>query len=276
MSYRWWSCCRTSTGRRRRINEDAYLALHDIGLWLIADGMGGHARGDVASHIVVESFSGLGKPHSMEEFAQQVRDRLQQANHRIREEVLTAGSDQLMGSTVVAFLVFKREWRCLWAGDSRAYLMRNGQLTQITQDHSIAQEMVEKGQLQPEEAESHPLANRITRAVGTQHELVLDEYRDFLRDGDAFLLCSDGLNKEVNEQELATILENFDCEEASRELVDLSLERGARDNVTVAVIRFEATTGFGDQLPDTTDFNHALANRRLETVTHRRAGAEQV
>jgi protein phosphatase len=276
MSYRWWSCCRTSTGRRRRINEDAYLALHDIGLWLIADGMGGHARGDVASHIVVESFSGLGKPHSMEDFVQQVRDRLQQANHRIRDEVVKAGSDQLMGSTVVAFLVFKREWRCLWAGDSRAYLMRNGQLTQITQDHSIAQEMVANGQLQPEEAESHPLANRITRAVGTQHELVLDEYRAFLRDGDAFLLCSDGLNKEVNEQELATILESFDCEEASRELVDLSLERGARDNVTVAVIRFEATTGFGDQLPDTTDLNHALANRRLEAVTHRRAGAEQV
>ena len=75
MSYRWWSCCRTNTGRRRRINEDAYLALHDIGLWLIADGMGGHARGDVASHIVVESFSGLGKPHSMEEFAQQVSHR---------------------------------------------------------------------------------------------------------------------------------------------------------------------------------------------------------
>jgi len=276
MSYRWWSCCRTSTGRRRRINEDAYLALHDVGLWLIADGMGGHARGDVASHIVVESFSGLGKPHSMEDFVQQVRDRLQQANHRIRDEVVKAGSDQLMGSTVVAFLVFKREWRCLWAGDSRAYLMRNGQLTQITQDHSIAQEMVANGQLQPEEAESHPLANRITRAVGTQHELVLDEYRAFLRDGDAFLLCSDGLNKEVNEQELATILESFDCEEASRELVDLSLERGARDNVTVAVIRFEATTGFGDQLPDTTDLNHALANRRLEAVTHRRAGAEQV
>lgn len=285
MSYRWWSCCRTSTGRRRRINEDAYLALHDIGLWLIADGMGGHARGDVASHIVVESFSGLDKPYSMEAFAQQVRDRLQQANRRIREEVLKAGSDQVMGSTVVAFLVFKREWRCLWAGDSRAYLMRNGQLTQITQDHSIAQEMVERGQLQPEQAELHPLANRITRAVGTQHELLLDEYRSFLRDGDAFLLCSDGLNKEVNEQELATILESFDCEEASRELVDLSLERGARDNVTVAVIRFEATTGFGDQLPDTTDLNHALANRRLETVTHRRAacrsttvraGAEQV
>jgi protein phosphatase len=276
MSYRWWSCCRTSTGRRRRINEDAYLALHDIGLWLIADGMGGHARGDVASHIVVESFSGLGKPHSMEDFVQQVRDRLQQANHRIRDEVVKAGSDQLMGSTVVAFLVFKREWRCLWAGDSRAYLMRNGQLTQITQDHSIAQEMVANGQLQPEEAESHPLANRITRAVGTQHELVLDEYRAFLRDGDAFLLCSDGLNKEVNEQELATILESFVCEEASRELVDLSRERGARDNVTVAVIRFEATTGFGDQLPDTTDLNHALANRRLEAVTHRRAGAEQV
>ena len=285
MSYRWWSCCRTSTGRQRRINEDAYLALHDVGLWLIADGMGGHARGDVASHIVVEAFRGLGKPYSMDDFAQQVKERLRQANQRIRDEIFKAGSDQLMGSTVVAFLVFKREWRCLWAGDSRAYLMRDGRLTQITQDHSIAQEMVERGQLRPEEAASHPMANRITRAVGTRHELLLDEYRSYLRDGDAFLLCSDGLNKEVNEEELATILEGFDCEEASRELVDLSLERGARDNVTVAVIRFEATTGFGEHMPDTTDLNHALANRRREVTARRhaayrlaasQAGAEKV
>ena len=276
MSYRWWSCCRTTTGRQRSVNEDAYLGLDEQGLWLVADGMGGHARGDVASRLIVEAFEDLGRPPSLDAFAQEVRSRLALANQRMREEARRAGSDQLMGSTVVAFLAYKREWLCMWAGDSRAYLMRNGQLTQITQDHSIAQEMVANGQLQPEEAESHPLANRITRAVGTQHELVLDEYRAFLRDGDAFLLCSDGLNKEVNEQELATILESFDCEEASRELVDLSLERGARDNVTVAVIRFEATTGFGDQLPDTTDLNHALANRRLEAVTHRRAGAEQV
>ena len=266
MSYRWWSSCRTTTGRLRQVNEDAYLNMHDIGLWLIADGMGGHARGDVASRIVIESFSEIGKPHSLEEFATAVKGRLQRANQRIHDEILRTGYEQFMGSTVVAFLVFKREWCCLWAGDSRAYLMRDGRLRQITRDHSIAQEMVENGQLRQDEADQHPMANRITRAVGAQNELALDEYRSSLRDGDAFLLCSDGLYKEVSDHELAAILEDYDCDEASLELLDLTLERGARDNVTVAVIRFEATTGFGDVVPDDTQINHEIADRNLDAV----------
>lgn len=253
MSYRWWSSCRTSTGRLRSVNEDAYLDMPDIGLWLIADGMGGHARGDVASRIVVDAFSGLSRPHSLDDFALQVRARLHSANRRIRDNASSSGTDLIMGSTVVAFLVHKRKWCCLWAGDSRAYLLRGGSLTQITRDHSVAQEMVDRGQLRQEEADIHPLSNRITRAVGTTSDLMLDERRSLLRDGDAVLLCSDGLNKEVNPREVASIVERYDCEEASRELVDLSLERGARDNVTVAVIRFEATTGFGHELHDDTD-----------------------
>ena len=271
MSYRWWSSCRTTTGRLRQVNEDAYLNMHDIGLWLIADGMGGHARGDVASRIVIESFSEIGKPHSLEEFAAAVKGRLQRANQRINDEILRTGYDQFMGSTVVAFLVFKREWCCLWAGDSRAYLMRDGRLRQITRDHSVAQEMVENGQLRQDEAVQHPMANRITRAVGARNELALDEYRSSLRDGDAFLLCSDGLYKEVSDHELAAILEAYDCDEASLELLDLTLERGARDNVTVAVIRFEATTGFGDVAADDTQVNHELADRYLDTVARVRA-----
>jgi len=271
MSYRWWSSCRTTTGRLRQVNEDAYLNMHDIGLWLIADGMGGHARGDVASRIVVESFSEIGKPHSLEEFTAAVKGRLQRANQRINDEILRTGYDQFMGSTVVAFLVFKREWCCLWAGDSRAYLMRDGRLRQITRDHSVAQEMVENGQLRQDEAVQHPMANRITRAVGARNELALDEYRSSLRDGDAFLLCSDGLYKEVSDHELAAILEAYDCDEASLELLDLTLERGARDNVTVAVIRFEATTGFGDVAADDTQVNHELADGYLDTVARVRA-----
>lgn len=271
MSYRWWSCCRTNTGRRRTVNEDAFLQMDDVGLWLIADGMGGHARGDVASRFVVEAFDGLVKPGSMDEFSKEVKHRIYLANERIQAEVSQTGSDQIMGTTVVAFMVFKREWRCIWAGDSRAYLLRDGRLSQISHDHSVVQEMVDRGELLQDEAASHPMANRITRAVGTQDNPQLEERRSILRDGDTVLLCSDGLNKEVDEAELATILESLDCEEASRELVDLTLERGARDNVTVAVIRFEATTGFGDELPDTTEINYRKRGRRIEAVGRLRA-----
>ena len=253
MSYRWWSCCRTDTGRQRRINEDAYLDMEDIGLWVVADGMGGHSKGDVASRIIVDSFNGLNKPASMNEFAFIVKRRLKQANNRI---IASVTPDQMMGSTVVAFLVYKRELRCIWAGDSRAYLMRDGRLTQISHDHNIAQEMVDRGELRQEEAAFHPSANRITRAIGTRNELVLDEYRSFLRDGDTVLLCSDGLNKEVSDSEVADILENNDCGDASSELIELTLERGARDNVTVAVIKFEATTGFRAEMPDDTAINY--------------------
>lgn len=262
MSYRWWSCCRTDTGRRRNINEDAYLDLDNVGLWVVADGMGGHARGDVASQLTIEALEGLHKPHSMDAFSHTVRERLSQVNQRMRMQATGLPPEQIMGSTVVAFLVFKREWCCLWAGDSRAYLLRDNRLFQITRDHSVAQEMAERGELSQEEVASHPWANRITRAIGATDELVLDESRSFLRDGDTVLLCSDGLNKEVDDDEVAEILEQHDCEAASRELVDLSLERGARDNVTVAVIRFEATTDYRASLSDDTAVNPGMRSGR--------------
>jgi protein phosphatase len=258
MSYRWWSCGRTDTGRLRRVNEDAYLNLDDIGLWIVADGMGGHARGEIASRLIVDAFQGVAKPRSADAFADLVRERLYLANEHMRNQLPGLEPGEIMGSTVVAFLVYKREWRCLWAGDSRAYLMRDGRLTQVTRDHSVAQEMVERGEIRQEEAAYHPYANRITRAIGTQNELLLDEYRSSLRDGDTVLLCSDGLNKEVDDDEVEEILVQYDCEDASRELVDLALERGARDNVTVAVIKFEETTAFKSRIPDDTAVNYGL------------------
>lgn len=264
MSYRWWSCCRTDTGRLRRTNEDAYLSLDHIGLWIVADGMGGHARGDVASRLIVEAFRSVDKPPSADAFAELVRERLYLANERMRNELLGLQPGEMMGSTVVVFFVYKREWRCLWAGDSRAYLMRDGCLTQITHDHNVAQEMVDRGELRQEEAAFHPYANRITRAIGTRNELLLDEYRSHLRDGDTVLLCSDGLNKEVDDDEMANILGQYDCEDASRELVDLTLERGARDNVTVAIIKFEETTAFKSRIPDDTAVNYGLSGQCTE------------
>ena len=168
-----------------------------------------------------------------------------------------------IGSTVVVLLVFKRQWLCLWAGDSRAYLLRDGVLQRITKDHSVAQELVDMGKLGAEELEGHPYANHITRAVGANHELVLDERGSELRDGDAILLCSDGLNKELSESEITAILGNYDCNEATRELIDLSLEHGGRDNVTVALVRFEETTGLSEPAADDTAVNYQILQNNL-------------
>lgn len=264
MSYRWWSSCLSDTGRRRRVNEDAYLNRDEIGLWVVADGMGGHFRGDIASRIIVDSFKDLARPQTIEEFAALVRERVKRANVSICHKVLDSDAGKIMGSTVVIFLVYNQEWLCLWAGDSRAYLLRDGKLIQITRDHSVAQEMVDSGKLKQAEAVNHPAAHKITRAIGTRNALQLDENRSFLRDGDTVLLCSDGLNREVEDQELAEILDLYDCEEASRELVDLTLERGARDNVTVAVIKFEATTAFRNEIVDHTPVNYRHTGRILE------------
>lgn len=265
MSLRWWSSCRSDSGRSRKVNEDAYLEMYDYGLWVVADGMGGHARGDLASRLIVDSFQAFPHPRSMDEFALLVRERLILANRGVKKLAVRLGSDRLMGSTVVAALVFRGECTCLWAGDSRAYLLREGRLEQITRDHNLAEELVQRGELTREEAARHPTANRVTRAVGTTGTLVLDEERRHLQDGDAVLLCTDGLNKELSDPEIEDVLDHYDCEEASQELVDLSLERGARDNVTVAVVRFEATTGSRDTAVEDTLINAPLFGRSKGT-----------
>jgi protein phosphatase len=265
MSLRWWSSCRTDGGRVREVNEDAYLEMYDLGLWLVADGMGGHTRGEVASQLIVDTLRGFPAPQSLEQFSQLVRTRLTLANGRVLELASRLGASRMMGSTVVALLVYKGKCACLWAGDSRAYLLRDGHLSQVTRDHSLAEQLVQRGELSREQVAHHPTASRITRAIGTQARLRLDERRFRLQDGDAILLCSDGLNKELSDQEIEGVLDGYDCDEASQELLDLSLERGARDNVTVAVIRFEATTGFGDTAMDNTLLDHRTKPPQMGT-----------
>lgn len=261
MSLRWWSSCRTDAGRHRKINEDAYLERFDLGLWVVADGMGGHEKGHEASRIIVDSLKDCPTPKSLEQFVVSVKKRLIWANQRVQKVASRIGAFKLMGSTVVALLAFKGRCVCLWAGDSRAYLFRGRKFKQISRDHSLAEQMIARGELNREEAARHPIANRITRVVGAEDKLVLDEQRFKLMDGDMVLLCSDGLNKELSDQEIASIVNAHECEEASQELLDLSLERGARDNVTLVLIKFEVTTGFSDKDRDKTSINPATYGR---------------
>lgn len=237
------------------------LSLDELGLWVVADGMGGHLRGDLASRFVIEALQDIGPAESIDAFAQDVRRRIGRANKRIHDYAATLGDTEIIGSTIVAFMVRDNEFICLWAGDSRAYLLGSDRLVQLTRDHTAAQVFVDSGDLAITEAKRHPSAHLLTRAVGAQESIELDEYRGQIRDGDALLLCSDGLINEVDDDELAPILEDFDCEEACQELVDLSMERGARDNVTVTVVRFEATTGIPREDFDKTAVNFDFRHR---------------
>ncbi|TAL95039.1 MAG: serine/threonine-protein phosphatase [Paraburkholderia sp.] len=236
--FRWTSSARSDVGRVREINEDACLDQSALGRWAVADGMGGHAVGDLASRLVIETLSQLAPPASMKRFIADARTRLQVANRQLREEAARR-QVQRIGSTVVVLLACDRFCGYLWAGDSRLYLLRQGQLRQLTRDHSQVEELRLMGHITDEEARHHPAQHMITRAVGATDRLDLDEAAIEVADGDIFLLCSDGLCNEVSDEEILAALASVDCLRASDELVDIALARGGRDNITAVVVQAE-------------------------------------
>jgi serine/threonine protein phosphatase PrpC len=175
-------------------------------------------------------------------FLESVREQLRQVNRRLREESAQRYQHRTIGSTVVVLLAYEDQCACLWVGDSRIYRLRDGQLQQLTRDHSHVQELVDQGLIAPEDAHSHPLANVITRAVGSAEELLVDEVMYPLQAGDLFLLCSDGLNKTVSDEEIASLLahSNHNCQEAVKAFIHLALMRDASDNVTTVVVNIDS------------------------------------
>ncbi|MGA7801905.1 MAG: protein phosphatase 2C domain-containing protein [Gammaproteobacteria bacterium] len=237
--FRWSSACLTDVGKVRALNEDACLELPQVGVWVVADGMGGHDAGELASGMIVDALRAVPSAPGLSALLDDVEDRLLDVNARLVSEAGLRGGGVTIGSTVVVLLAHHRHCVSLWAGDSRIYCYRDGWLTRLTRDHSQVEEWVEQGRLLREDAESHPAANIITRAVGAADELYLDaEFHD-LRHRDRFLLCSDGLYKELSEQEIQDIMPRGNCADVCRALVSLALERGCRDNVTVVVVEFE-------------------------------------
>ncbi|SAL43046.1 PP2C-family Ser/Thr phosphatase [Caballeronia cordobensis] len=236
--FRWTSAARTDTGCVRQINEDALLDAPERGLWAVADGMGGHAVGDLASRMVIESLAKAAGANGLASVVADARTRLLDVNERLRVEAARRQVSRI-GSTVV--LLAARDGACayLWAGDSRIYLFRQGRLVQLTRDHSHVEELKARGQLTAEEALHHPAQHLITRAVGALDVLELDENTLTLNDGDTFLLCSDGLSNEVSEAEMASELAPGNCEAAAQRLLEIALARGGRDNISVVVAHAE-------------------------------------
>jgi protein phosphatase/serine/threonine-protein phosphatase Stp1 len=227
----------THPGAKRKHNEDAFVNRPDLGIWAVADGAGGHSAGEVASGMIAEALESLPSGLSASELLAAVRMKLEETHLALRQEALHRGADVVIASTVVIVMARNDYFACLWAGDSRAYLLRGGQLHQVTRDHSLVQELVEAGAIRPEEAEGHPRANVITRAVGAEADMVeLDKVTDRLAAGDRFLLCSDGLCKELSDAEMLEILRAHDPEPIAERLVEAALARQARDNVTALVL----------------------------------------
>jgi serine/threonine protein phosphatase PrpC len=228
---------RTHVGCRRKVNEDAILARPDLGIWAVADGMGGHDAGDVASALIVDALAGACSDDGLEARTGDVQGRLLATNARLRAMAQSGPEPRTIGSTVAALLVDGGRFACLWAGDSRIYLARRHALTQLTRDHSLVQELVDLGEIDPADARTHPNANIITRAVGAEENLEIDVVTQDVLAGDAFLLASDGLTRLAEEDELLEALQSEQPEGAADRLLELCLGRGAPDNVSFVLVR---------------------------------------
>ena len=235
-AFRWVSSSLSVVGNVRKVNEDAVLDLPASGLWVVADGMGGHNAGDVASRMIVDELSSVRPTERPSSFVDEIEERLRRVNRRLYDNSLTQPAGGLSGSTVVVLATFARYAVCLWAGDSRIYRLRGQQLEQLTRDHSEAQELTEQGR----DDEVAANANVITRAVGGTEDLQLDFELCELDDGDEFLLCSDGLYREVVSADIATHLRQEPAA-ACRVLIDQALAGTCSDNVSVIAVRFSHT-----------------------------------
>jgi serine/threonine protein phosphatase PrpC len=234
---------RTHVGAVRTVNEDAHIARPLDGLWAVADGMGGHIKGQWASSTIAAALESATLSEPIEDAVAGLVEALQGANREILSAARDAGG--AIGSTVAALLIRDMRYTVLWAGDSRVYRCRDRTLGLLTTDHSQVEQMVASGMLSRAEAENHPMAHVLSRAVGVREQLILDRIDGDVAAGDIFLLCSDGLSRLIGAAEIERLLVDEPPRAVVSKLVDLALDRGAPDNVTVAVVGCDATTLIG-------------------------------
>ena len=228
---------RTDVGLRRKVNEDSILVRTERGLWAVADGMGGHEAGDVASAMVTEALHLLPIVYGLEPLVEAAIVELRRINSQLIVLGRSDGHGRTIGTTVVALAIADGHFHCFWAGDSRAYRVRDGQIRRISRDHSMVQDLVDAGMLAADEAERHVDANIITRAVGVAEELEVDSSTGDAQAGDLFLLASDGLTRVVDDQEILAQLAANTPNDAADVLIEMVMARGAPDNVSIVIVK---------------------------------------
>ncbi len=216
-------------------NEDNYLVEPQTGLWVVADGMGGHEAGELASASIVDHLATIGIPSSAPDLRARFEDRLNRANAEIRNISRSRGIT--IGSTFAALLAMDGRFACLWAGDSRIYLVRNGRISQVSKDHSEVQELLDRGVISAEEALTWPRRNVITHAVGVSDQLRIDFQQGVLMAGDVFVLSTDGLTAHVRDAEIEAAVRSAAPQAACRSLLETVLARGGSDNVTIVLVK---------------------------------------
>ncbi len=246
------SCGITDVGLKRGHNEDNYLINEELSLFVVADGMGGHAGGEYASAICVNTIEEIvtsmelmaERPTDDEDPVEIARERLRYAirlaGRRIYEKATEEPEFHGMGTTAVVLLVEGQNGYVAHVGDSRCYLVRDGKIEQVTEDHSLVNHKLKLGLITAEEAKTHKMKNVITRSLGYQEDVEVDVQVKAVRRGDRFMLCSDGLSGYVDGEELGEILAGMGPQEAARRLIELACERGGDDNITAVIAQVES------------------------------------
>ena len=245
----WRSAGMTRKGPRRSTNEDAFLDAGENGLWVVADGMGGHAAGDVASGGICRGLAGLALSPTIGECIARIESALRRVNLDLRAEARARGPEVLIGSTFAALLIRGRHAVCLWSGDSRAYLARDGGLYLLTRDHKLVHDLIDAGEIAADAAASHPQRHVITHAIGADDAIRIDLNHVTLVEGDRLLLCTDGLSDCLDP---ATIVSTMDDDPTTcvGRLLDIGDARGRADDATaVAIAITGASASAGPSLP---------------------------
>ena len=226
---------KTHVGLKRHVNEDAVLALPEQDIWVVSDGMGGHDAGDYASHLIADTIAAIPCGLDPTERMHALREAIARAHTDILKEAESRGRG-VIGATVAALMLAQGHFVALWAGDSRVYRLRDGEIEMLTTDHSAVAAFVAAGTMTWDEAEQHPHSNAITRAVGVGDVLELDKVRGETAPGDRFLLCSDGLTKYADFRTLRDFLKRLPIETVVDRLIQHALDGGGADNVTAIVV----------------------------------------
>ena len=235
----------THTGHVRNKNEDAILVHDDENVWIVADGMGGHSAGDFASQTITNNLSLFKQHASLDDSILLLEENILNSNNIIRKKSHKLGRNATIGSTVVCAYVWRNFLFVLWAGDSRLYRYRDHQLDRLTEDHSYVEELVRMGKLEARDAEEHPAANVVLKAVGIDDHLCIDfEYFE-MQHGDIYVICSDGLYKDMEETKIAPIIESHseNMSELSEALLKASLDAGGTDNTSIITMKITNKEG---------------------------------